>query len=282
MRTEAIAYPLSWRIMAAALIAISRGSLPVLLALVYFSSNPPIMPLMLVRALVVLSVTPGIAAWLIEHAYAVVVEVEDDKMLLHHPERRIEIRCSAITRIDPWAVPLPGSGLWLHLQGGRRFRYGLQMTDPTGLLDALAQAGAREPAQVARQHPMAAYAHAKHSGRPRRWYHVLGKFVGFALVPTLPLFRVHQHIAYGGTFGQYYLMGLAAYLRTFAVYWGTLTLYLVLYAALWRGVAEAVAWGAAWVAPSRVARVRQAVEIGHRIAYYGGVPALVIIRFLPW
>ena len=66
------------------------------------------------------------------------------------------------------------------------------------------------------------------------------------------------------------------------MYWGTLILYLVLYAALWRGVAEAVAWGAAWVAPSRAARVRRAVEIGHRIAYYGGVPALVIIRFLPW
>jgi len=280
MRTPAIAYPLSWRIITAALIAISRGSLPVLLALVYFSSNPPIMPLMLVRALVILSVAPGIAAWLIERAYAVVVELEGDTLFLHHPEWRVEIPYGTISRIDPWAVPLPGNGFWLRLQGGRRFRYGLQLADPTGLLDALAEVGAPEQARAALQHPMAAYAHAKHGGRPRRWYHVLGKFVGFALVPTLPLFRVHQHIAYGGTFGQYYLIGLGAYLRTFAVYWGTLILYLVLYAALWRGVAEAVAWGAAWVAPSHAARVRRAVEIGHRIAYYGGVPVLVSIRFL--
>ena len=78
MRTDAVAYPLSWRIVAGTLIAISRGGLLLLLALVYLSRNPPIMPLMLVRALLILCVIPGMAAWLIERAFAVTVEIDGD------------------------------------------------------------------------------------------------------------------------------------------------------------------------------------------------------------
>src|SRR5207249_2775114 len=133
---------------------------------------------------------------------------------------------------------------------------------------------------AALQHPSAIYARAKHSSLPRRCYHPLLQFVGFGFLVTLPLFRVHQHIAYGGTFGEYYLMGLQAYVITFGIYWGTLTIYLVLYAAVWRGLAEAIAFGCAWVAPSRAARVRRVVEVVYRILYYGGVPALVILRFV--
>ncbi len=282
MSIKGVAYPFPWRIIAAVFLAISRGSLPALLALVIFSRNPPIMPLMLVRALLILSVAPGVAAWLIELAFSVEVRVDAGRLLLLHRERRVEIPCSAIARVDVWRVPLPGSGVWLRRRTGRRFRYGLQTADPAALLAALAAAGGPEQARTAMRQPAAAYASAKQHVRRRRWYHLLAKYPGFALVPTLPLFRVHQHIAYGGTFGQYYLVGLGAYLRTFGVYWGTLTLYLVLYGALWRGIAETVAFGAALAAPSRAARVRRAVEIGHRIAYYGSVPMLVVIRFLPW
>ena len=282
MSLRAVAYPVSWRITASVLLAISRGSLPLLLVLVLVSRDPPITPLMLVRALTILAVTPGLAAWLIERAFAVTLQLEGGELTLHHREQRVEIPCAAIARVHLWTIPLPGSGLWLHLRSGRRFRYGLQLDDPTILITALAAAGAPERLREALRHPAAAYAHAKHSGRARRWYHVLAKFPGFALVPTLPLFRVHQYIAYGGAFGQYYLLGLKAYLATFALYWGTLTIYLILYAALWRGVAEGVALAAAWVAPARAARVRRAVEMAHRVVYYGGVPALVIVRFLPW
>jgi hypothetical protein len=37
----------------------------------------------------------------------------------------------------------------------------------------------------------------------------------------------------------------------------------------------------AWVARSRAARVRRAVEVGCRILYYAGVPVLVGLWFLP-
>src|SRR6185369_14533103 len=49
------------------------------------------------------------------------------------------------------------------------------------------------------------------------------------------LFYTHQHIAYGGTFGQYYLEGPGAWLTTFAEYWSNTVILLVSYASCWRG-----------------------------------------------
>jgi len=186
-------------------------------------------------------------------AFAVTLRIADGQLVLEHRERRIEVPCSAITRLSAWTIPLPGGGLWLSLRSGRRFPYGLQIADPTALLLALAAAGGPADGRGVLEHPNVIYARAK--TRRSRWYHPLLKFVGFAFLVTLPLFRVHQYIAYGGTFGEYYLMGLQAYLITFGIYWG---------------------------APSRAARVRRAVEIVYRVLYYGGVPVLVTLRFLPW
>ena len=127
---------------------------------------------------------------------------------------------------------------------------------------------------------MVVYAHAKQQ-RPRGLSrHPLFKFPGFALLPTVVLFNAHQHIAYGGSLGQYYLEGLAPYLQTFAVYWATVCVYLVLYASVWRALAEPAAWLAARAGSSRAARTRRAVEIACGILYFVGVPAIVLARFL--
>ena len=123
---------------------------------------------------------------------------------------------------------------------------------------------------------------AKQAFGRSRWYHLAAKFPLFALLPTAVLFNAHQHIAYGGLLGQYYLHGLRAYLLTFAVYWVTVAIYLVLYASTWRALGEAAALLAAWTAPSRAARVRRGVEVGCRVLYYGGVPVLLALRFAPW
>jgi hypothetical protein len=279
--TSAIAYPLAWRIIAALLTAISGATLPVLLVIIvagihYFP------PLMLMRVFAVLVVAPAGAAWLIKHAFAAKVEVTGDTLVIERRELRVEIPCRAIARISAWTIPLPGSGLWLRLQSGRRFCYGLQLDDPTALLETLAEAGRLEGARVLLQHPSVVYARAKHSGPRWRWYHFVLKFPVFALVPTLPLFRVDQIIVWGGTFGQYYLRGLTPYLQGFGLLWTVATIDLVIYAGGWRVVAEAGVLLAAWAAPSRVARVRRLAEVGCRVLYYGGIPALLIRRFLPW
>jgi len=280
---HAIAYPLPWRIAAAVLVAVSRAALPVLLALLVFSRNPPILPLMLLRAFTILVVTPALAAWILERAFATRLEIDGEMLALDLYGRRVEVPTTAVARVRPWLVPLPGSGVSLRLTSGRRLRYGLRLADPRRLLTVLAGAGGNtDAAHAALRHPSVVYAHAKHAGATRRWWHPVAEYPVFALLPTLPLFRVHQWIAYGGTWGEWYLLGPASYLQTFALYWTTLTVYLMLYAGLLRGIAEGVALAAAWAAPSRAARVRRAVERGYRVLYYGGVPVFVIMRFLPW
>ena len=279
MKTQAIAYPPSWRIAAAVLMAISRGSLLVLLALLMFFDTRLSNQLRLLRVFASFCLAPGIAAWLLERACAVGVLIESGALVLQRRRQRIEIPCDAIDRVAPWTVPLPSGGVWLRLKSGRRFRYGLQVADPIALIEALADAGAPEHVRAASQHPAAIYARLKNSAS-RRWYHPVLKFVVFALVPTLPLFRLHQWIAYGDTFGEYYTYGLQAYLLGCAIYWVAFTIYLVLYAAGLRAVAETIALAAACIAPARAATTRRAVEIAYRILYYGGVPALLIRFFL--
>ena len=99
-------------------------------------------------------------------------------------------------------------------------------------------------------------------------------------MPALPLFRVHQRIAYGGTFGEYYVFGFKAYLLGFAVYCGAMIVYMVILAAVLRVDAELIVLPAAFAAPSQATRVRRAVEVLGRILYYAGVPAFILIRLL--
>jgi len=60
----------------------------------------------------------------------------------------------------------------------------------------------------------------------------------------------------------------------------TVALHLVLFAGLWRCLAEPTALLATWLAPARAARIRRAAEIGCQVLYYGGVAALLAARFL--
>jgi hypothetical protein len=281
-RQRVYAYRPPWRLVVATLATLGGASLPAILLLVLLANDPPVTPPVLVRLISVFTLPPALAAWAVARALAAGAEVRGTELVVSGRGFRAEIPCASIARVRPWAVPLPGPGLSLEMRSGRRFRYGLQTSDPAPLLAALADVGGVETARGAARHPVIVYAHAKHELARRRWYGLAGKFGLFALVPTAVLFNAHQHIAYGGLLGEYHLLGPASYLRTFAVHWLTASIYLVLYASLWRGLAEGVALAAAAAAPSRAARVRRTVEAACRVLYYGGVPVLLGLRFLPW
>jgi apolipoprotein N-acyltransferase len=106
------------------------------------------------------------------------------------------------------------------------------------------------------------------------------KFVAFPLLPALVLFYTHQHIAYGGFWGQWVLESPGSWLTTLATHWLTVAIYCVIYASVWRGLAEAAAIAAARIAPAYATRVRRAAEIACLALYYGGVPALLVARYL--
>ncbi|MGV8944660.1 hypothetical protein, partial [Thermomonas sp.] len=88
----------------------------------------------------------------------------------------------------------------------------------------------------------------------------------------------HQHIAFGGTFGEYQTYGLKAYLLALAIWWASWAIGLVLFAAVLRLVTEAGTLQALLWTPARAGTTRHWLEIGARVVFYVGVPAWWMLR----
>ena len=263
-------YAPAWRVVIAALRVWSRAGLLLVAALVVLGSDVDMTPLVLFRAVAVAAALPALAAWLLEQAFAARLVRDGTRLVAHARGRRVEIPLDAVAEAVPWQVPLPGPGVTLRLHAGPSLAVALD--DPGALLALLGAAPYR---------PIVRWAAARARARRAGWYRPLVRFALFGLVPGAILFRTHQWIAYGGTFGQYYLLGLRAYLGTFLIYWATVTLYLVLWSNPWRLVAEAVTLVGAWAAPADVTALRHRVERGYALSYYGGALLVLLLRLLP-
>ena len=274
------AYPPAIRWLAAAAWLVSTVNLASLLAVVisnvFFAYAETSVPLpLVVRWLVLLSLLPSLFAWLLRRSCAATLSVEPDRRVLELRRARVELPAESLVAVRPWRLPLPEMGYTLRLGSGRRFQYELGVANPRPLLEALGPV-----ASDAAAHPWTHYADARHALGGRRWLRLALKYGVIPLLPAIVFFRLDQMIVYGGPFGGYYAKGLAAYLKGFAGMWGiTLTL-AVLYAAAWRGLFEAVAIPTTWLAPQKARALRKAVEIAANVVYYGGIPALIALRFL--
>ncbi len=264
---------------AGALVALSRTTPLVLLVVLGFFDTPLANPLRLIRTFTLACALPAYGAWLWRRWRDATLTIDAGTLVVDRHAERVEIPRDAVTEVVPWRVPLPAPGFALRMRSGRAFRWGFEPARPLAIVDAIARARGDVRAPLRRKSPLLAYAEAKHAA-VTQWDHPLLQYVVFALVPTLPLFRLNQWIAYGGTFGEYYLFGLQAYVLAFAIYWATLAIYLVLYAAALRAIGEALALAAAWRAPSRAPTVRRRVERIRRILFYGGVPVALVWIFL--
>jgi apolipoprotein N-acyltransferase len=115
-----------------------------------------------------------------------------------------------------------------------------------------------------------------------RWRidHPLVKFVLFPLVPAIPAFRLHQQIAFGGPFGEYYTYGLQAYVVAFLIWWASWAIGLVLFAAALRIGIEAGTALSLLLRRARAADVRAALEAIGRLSFFVGVPVWLLLRLL--
>ncbi len=278
---HASVYPIAWRLIAAVFYAVSRASLFVIMAMILigFAISPPL----LVRLILAFSLLPGLTAALIRFAFSVDVYIREGMLILHRRGiyrrgLKVEVDRGKTERIAPWRIPLPGPGISFRLSSSDRRGYTLQTSNPEEIMHVI---GAEEgtPADGT-PHPSVVYAQAKRIAGFSRWHHIFFKFGIFPLLPTIILFRLHQYVAHGGMFGQYYLYGLKPYLSTFAYYWIIVLIYLVLYASLWRALTEGASLLAAYYAPSRAVMVRRWSERGTMLLYYGGVPLLMAMRLL--
>jgi hypothetical protein len=273
-----VVYTKLTRAIVSVFVAVSRASLPFLLYRVWRATDPPITPPMLFVLLVILTIVPGLAGWVVARLFRATVDVDSARMNLKRAHVEIEFPASAIERIEPWGVPLPGPGFSVRMRSGRLATYGVQIDDPLPLMAALDADAASSALQ---KQPIVAWAHARAGTGPTLWLGYAGKFGLFALPVAGILFNAHQHIAYGGFWGQYYLEGPAPYARTAAIYFATVVAYLVLYAGTVRAIGEAFAFVSAHLAPTSAMRVRRFVERFCLVAYYLGVPILLALRFRP-
>ena len=125
-----------------------------------------------------------------------------------------------------------------------------------------------------------AYAQARLAIRRGRLDRSWMKFGLFPLVLALPAFRLHQHIAYGGTLGEYYTFGLKAYLTTFALWWAAWAIGVVLCAAVLRALIELATLAVLLARPARAVDARYWLDRVGLALLYIGVPSWLLLRVL--
>jgi len=230
-----------------------------------------------IRSFVTLFLMPEAAAWCVLRAFAARAAIADGQLVLTSGSRRLELPLADIATVQAWRLPIPGPGLAIVLASGQPWPHGLAFARPDALARALA------PAQHAGAHPPTAsaaarYAHAAQAARRSVLAHPLVKFGLFPLLLAIPAFRLHQHIAYGGTFGEYLTFGWRAYLATFALWWAAWAVGVVLCAAALRTAIEAGTLAGALLAPARAKDARRALEALGLAALYLGLPAWMLVR----
>ncbi|GAB2499406.1 apolipoprotein N-acyltransferase [Arenimonas alkanexedens] len=225
-------------------------------------------------------VLPLVAARAILRVFAARVRIEGVMLVLEQRHQRIEVPLASIASLSPWRLPWPDSGTDLVLGSGRRWARGLAIADPVALAKALTDAGA--PARIAdgaaaRSATLASVRAA--AGRP--WFeHASVKFGLFPLLPALVAFRLHQVIAFGGTFGEAYTYGWGAWFIGLLAWWASWSLGLMLFAAALRIFVEAASLPSLVLMPSRAAAARLLLVWLARALYFIGVPAWLLVRVL--
>ncbi|HEX8613744.1 MAG TPA: apolipoprotein N-acyltransferase [Telluria sp.] len=219
---------------------------------------------------------PEAAAWCVLFLFSAKASIADGKLVLTRDARRLDIALGDIATLQCWRLPLPCPGISLQLISGQR--YALALDNPGVLAAQLAAAGA--PPVLERTHArtaMQVYAQAALAMRRSRLDHPLAKFVLLPLALAIPAFHLHQHISYGGAFGEYYSFGLKAYLTAFALWWAAWSIGVVLSGALLRSAIETGTLLAAWLRPARAVDIRQRLERGGHVALFLGLPAWLLL-----
>lgn len=278
---DIVLLPAAARWAAAALRVFARASLLWMIwAILFGEGSIQSNTLAQIRSFVALFLVPEAAAWSLLRAYAARLEiVAGGQLRFSRGRRQLQLPLAELAAIEPWRLPLPGAGATLRLADGSAWRYGIACADPWALAGALpAVGGPTNPAAAAGW--MARYLRSRRA-TPRSWLgHPLAKFVAYPLLMALPAFRLHQHIAYGSSFGEYYSFGLLAYLKSFSLWWAAWAIGVTLCAAALRTVVETLLMLGALLWPETIAKLRAWAEHLALAALYLALPGWLLLRAL--
>lgn len=230
------------------------------------------------RLFAALFLAPEAAAWCVLLLFSARATLENGTLVLTRGANRIAFAPAEIAALRFWSLPLPCPGLSLQLASGRNWRYGLALADPTLLAAALAAAGGAPLApRTSARAVMQTYVQAALATRRSRLDHPLAKYLLLPLALATPAFHLHQQIAYGGPFGEYYAYGLQAYLAAFALWWAAWSIGVVLSEALLRAAINTATLLAALLRPATTTVVRVGLERAGHAALFLGLPAWLFL-----
>jgi apolipoprotein N-acyltransferase len=268
--------PPAARLAAGLLRAFARGSLLWMGAAILLSDTLRGNTLAQLRTFAGFFLVPEAASWCVLFAFATRASIENGALVLTRGAHRLELAVRDILAVEPWRMPIPGPGVSLRLVSGERWRYGLALANPTALARALISAGA--PTREGTPSRETTYAKARLAIRRGRIDKPFAKFFLYPIALALPAFRLHQHIAYGSGFGEYYTFGLMAYLTSFALWWAAWAIGVVLLAAALRAAIEAGTLLAVLLRPGQAIDIRRLLERLGLAALYLGLPAWLLLH----
>ncbi|MCG6118701.1 MAG: apolipoprotein N-acyltransferase [Aquimonas sp.] len=222
---------------------------------------------------------PLLAAWALQSMFTAQLRINGGRLLLESASQRIEVPLRELRELRIWRLPLPSGGGSLQLADAP-WPTAVALQDPRGLRRALLAAGA--PLVDSRPRPSLLEAVLAYRAAARRpWLdHALFKFGLFPLVPALPAFRLHQYIAFGGTFGELLTFGAKAWLLGLGIWWLSWSLGLMLFAALLRALIEPLNLACLALRPALGFSVRHWLEWLGRLLFYLGIPLWLLLRLL--
>lgn len=269
--------PLLARIIAGSLRAFARFGLLWMALLMLLDDSLRANTLAQIRLFSGLFLLPEAAARFVLLAFAAKASIENGQLLLRSGSGQLALPLSEIATAKLWWLPLPGPGLSLQLTSGARWRYALALRNPATLARALGtndnNSTPAKPAPL-----LTLYTRARELMRHGRFEHPVLKFIFFPLLLALPAFRLHQHIAYGGTFGEYYTFGLKAYLTTLGLWWATWAIGVATSAAILRLGIETLSFLAALLRPQHAIDSRYLIERLGLLGLYLGMPLWLLLR----
>ncbi|WP_457445937.1 apolipoprotein N-acyltransferase [Roseateles sp. P5_E4] len=273
--TRLVVLPPAARAVAGLLRLISRGGALVMGAAVLWGDGSlQSNTLALLRMFTALCLIPEAAAWAVLRACTAQVTVTDSQLVLTRGTQRLEIPLHDIAAVEPWRLPLPGAGASLRMKSGERWPHGLAPHDPWALARALGAPTHEQPPSRA----WWAYVRSRPQLPGSRLAQSAFKFLLLPFLLAVPAFQLHQKIAYGSAFGEFYSYGLTAYLTAFALWWAAWIAGVVLCAAALRAAIEVGAFAGALMRPQQAMAVRVWLERLGLLALYLGLPAWLLLR----
>lgn len=225
------------------------------------------------RSFALLVLLPEALAWAVLRWHRARLEVNERGMALTLRGRVQALEGTAMTSLQPWALPLPAEGVTLATARPPLAIAGIDAATLARVL-GLPTPGDAHAARLVR-------AAADRTRARRPWLqHRLLKFGLFPLLPALIAFRLHQMIAFGGAFGEALTHGWNAWFLALGLWWARWIVNLVLLAGVLRVAIEVAQALVQRLAPSRSRASRQALEALARAAYYLGIPTWLAWRIL--